>query len=79
MSREISLDSISLAPAAIAAWGEICRREAGKLQGIKPSEIPDERVRENDDGTLTIYVTLPDGGEISMVVPAEHWAGGTLN
>jgi hypothetical protein len=36
--------------------------------------IPDEQGRIEDDGNLTIFVALPDGREIALRVPREHWA-----
>lgn len=72
----IDLDDVLLSPVVFDAWHEFARRiaEQLKLLGVSdPSQIPDEQGRVNDDGTLTIFVTLPNG-EVSMVVPKEHWA-----
>lgn len=74
MTKEIDLDEVLLSPAAVASWQEISARAAAGLQGIKPSEIPDEQAKINDDGTLTIFVKVPGKIDISMDVPADQWA-----
>lgn len=74
MAKEIDLDEVLLSENSVSAWQMVCRREARRLRGIKPSEIPDERARENADGSLTIFVPLPDGTEISMIIPVGEWS-----
>ena len=75
MAKEISLDQVSLSSSAVIAWKTICWRAArGLVTGVDPTQISDERVRLEDDGTLTIFVTLPSGGEVAMGVPVGHWA-----
>ena len=78
MAKEVILDGIMLSSAATSAWHEMASRVATALQhisrvrGATPS-IPDERARVNDDGTLTIFVNIPDAICVSMDVPAGHW------
>lgn len=79
MPREIDLDEFMLSPSAVLAWGEMARRVAQELSAIAQTrgqmlEIPDERARVNDNGSLTIYVKIPGVLDISMDVPADQWA-----
>lgn len=41
--------------------------------GIAPGDIPDEKARIENDGSLTIFVGLPIG-EVSLRVPPGQWA-----
>ena len=54
---------------------EVAKTIGPKLiaSGTDPRDIPDEQGRVEDDGSLTIFVSLPDGGEVSMTVPKEQW------
>lgn len=76
MAPEIDLDDIMLTPAVVAAYSELAKRIAIALQERinDASSIPDERVRMNDDGTLTIFVNIPEVIDVSMDVPADQWA-----
>lgn len=74
MAREIDLDNVLLSPATVVAWQELAARTATGLQSFEVRNIPDERARVNDDGTLTIFVNVPNTIEMSMNVPAEQWA-----
>lgn len=72
----LDLDDVLLSQATYYAWQKLAESAfpaAGILGVTDPSQIPDEQIRVNTDGTLTIFVTLPKG-EISMVVPVSHWA-----
>lgn len=76
--KEINLDEVMLSSDAAAAWYEMAGRVAVALQRIgkmraKTLSIPDERARVNDDGTLTIFVNIPDVIDVSMPVPVGHW------
>ena len=76
MPTEISLDDIYISPAVYFAWE---KRAAIALKGliaagVRPQDIPDERVTLNDDGTLTIFVEIPNVLDISLDVPADQWA-----
>ena len=78
MSSEVDLDAVALTPAAVAAYREFAEQVARalSLSGIvsDAADLPDERVRMEGDGSLTVYVTLPEGkGEISMTIPPGHW------
>ena len=79
MIKEISLDSILLSPDAVAAWHEMAGRFAEAIKQLEkmrgsPISIPDERARANENGTLTIFVQIPDALQVSMEVPRGHWS-----
>jgi hypothetical protein len=79
MTKEVNLDGIILSEAAVVAWHEMAGKVAIALQHIgkmreKIISVPDERVKVNDNGTLTIFVNIPDVIDISMDVPADHWS-----
>ena len=80
MFREINLDDVVLSPATVAAWQEIAKRVARALAEIARVRgttfaIPDERGRVNDDGSLTIFISVPGViTEAFMDVPAGEWA-----
>lgn len=76
--KEISLDEVMLSSDAMEAWYEMAGRVAIVLQCIgkmraKTLSIHDERARVNDNGTLTIFVNIPEVIDVSMEVPAGHW------
>jgi hypothetical protein len=70
------LDLVLLTPAVVRAWSDEVAPRAARLLAAAGyrGPIPDERGRVEEDGTLTIYVALPGGGEVSMSVPAGQWA-----
>lgn len=74
------IDRIVLTPEMVSAWTEVCRqaRREARKRGIDPAEalgsLPDEAARDNGDGSVTIYVPLPVGGELAMRVPRGQWA-----
>ena len=79
MAKEIGLDEVMLSTSAVTAWHEMAARVAPALQQIgkmrrETLSIPDERVRVNDDGTLTIFVNVPGAINVSMDVPAGQWS-----
>lgn len=81
MSHEIDLDDVVLSAVAVAAWQEMAGRigralaQISAMRGGEKFTIPDERARIEDDGTLTIYVSIPGVlPEVSMVVPVGHWS-----
>ena len=49
---------------------------AGKLEGsgISPDEIPDEQAKSMPDGSLLIWVDLPNGQRIETSIPEKEWA-----
>ncbi len=73
---EIDLDDVLLSPEAVAAWlrAVAAAVRAGKLAGIDPAAVPDERGRVESDGSLIVFVPLPGGGEISVRLPPGAWA-----
>lgn len=76
MNNIIDLDDVMISPLAQKTWQEFARRVAAQLRllGVTdPSQVPDEQARVNPDGTLTVFVTLPNG-EVSMEIPKEQWA-----
>ena len=75
MPEEIDLDQVNISPAVHNAWQGMARSIADIVRrlGISPDEIPDEKARIEDDGSLTIFVELPIG-EVSLRVPPDQWA-----
>ncbi len=78
MSSEVDLDAVALTPAAVAAYCDFAERVARALSlgGIvsDAADLPDERAKVGGDGSLTVYVTLPEGkGEVSMTIPSGQW------
>lgn len=72
----IDLDDVLISAAVHDTWmafAERVTRAIGALGITDPNQIPDEQGRVNADGSLTIFIALPNG-EVSMVVPKEHWA-----
>lgn len=72
----IDLDDVLLTVTAVNQWHAFAGQVAAGIRALgitDPEQIPIEQGRVNPDGTLTIFVTLPQG-EVSMVVPREHWA-----
>ena len=80
MPQEIDLDDVGLSPAAVAAWQEMAGRvgdvlrQISAMRGGERFAIPDERARVENDGTLTIYVSIPGIAEIAMTVPVGQWS-----
>ena len=84
MPKEIDLDEVALSSATVEAWKEIAERVARGLAEIARMRgttfaIPAERGRVEDDGTLTIYISIPGVTEASMTVPAGHWSWNPQN
>lgn len=76
MDNIIDTDDVMLSRDVFEAWNEFTKRIAAQLEllGVTgPSQVPDEQGRVNADGSLIIFVALPNG-EVSMTVPKEHWA-----
>lgn len=73
----VDLEYILLSREAYQAYSQLAQRVALALRelNIDPVRIPDEQGRVNEDGSLDIFVTLPDDkGEVSMNVPKGQWA-----
>lgn len=70
-----TLDKVMLTEQAVSRWyAYIASNEVNqKLRGLNSKLIPDEDARINADGTLTIFVLLPDGDEVSLNLSASDW------
>lgn len=70
-----TLDNVLLSAAAYAAWLEKAGAAANRMValGIAPDAIPDEMAKPLPDGSLLIWVDIPQFGRVSMSVPKEHW------
>lgn len=79
MARKISLDEVNISAEVFEAWQVIGERIALFLAsaGANVDNIPDERVRIEDDGSLTVWVeiNLSSGSkfEPSLKVPPSEW------
>ena len=76
--KVIDLAETLISPAAFHAYSDFAKRivlalAAGGL-AVDPKKIPDEQGRVEKDGSLTVFVKLPNGVEVSMSVPKDHWA-----
>lgn len=73
-----TLDLINISPAAYQAWMAKARETVSawlRVGAVRtPEEIPDEKGRVLEDGSLEIYAELPSGLRASLVVPPEQWA-----
>ena len=73
----VDLADVVVTTAVFRAWFAIARHVVLALRQAAdkrpPSRIADEKGRIEDDGSLTIFVTLPDGGEASLTVPPGEW------
>ena len=80
MAQEIDLDTVEVSDEAKAAWSEMALRVALALKALKDAgrtirdeDIPIERGRIEDDGSLTIYVSVPGVLDVDMTVTLDHW------
>lgn len=78
MSKEIDLTAVMLTAVAGAAWHQLAGRVALGIEQLKRMgrdipPIPDERARVEDNGTLTIYVSIPNVLDVSLSIPADQW------
>ena len=75
--KVIGLETAVISKTMYQEWKRVVRGSVHLLEGISPDNIPPiipgEQGRIEDDGSLTIFVTLPSGGEVSMNVPEERW------
>ena len=77
MTEVVDLDDIMIIPDVADAFSRLAQKVAPILVQLRidPRNVSDEQARVNDDGSLTIFVTLPDSkGEVSMDVPSGKWA-----
>ncbi len=74
----IDLASVNFTPEAVEAYKAFTERIVQALIATDlapdPKNIPDEQGRLESDGSLTIFVSLPNDVEVSMNVPKGHWA-----
>lgn len=78
MAKDIDLDQVYFAPQVRAAWLALADQAGHTLAllkeaGVDIPAIPDERGRIEDDGSLTIYVSVPNVIDVSMSVPPGQW------
>lgn len=73
----VDLDQINISPDVCRAWLEKVRETIDRILAsgakLNPEEIPDEQARLEDDDSLTIFVVLPNGEEVNLKVPPNHW------
>lgn len=72
-----TLDRVLLSPAAYAAWNKTVAANAAAIKKVEAADvarIPDERAREISGKRLLIWVDLPTGEKISLIIPPEQWA-----
>lgn len=71
----LQLKDVLLSAEAFRAWEVRAQQTAQELKdsGLRKEQIPDEQVRLGTEGTLVIFVSLPDGSEVSLEVPKGHW------
>lgn len=72
-----TLDRVLLSPAAYAAWYKTVDDNAAaikKVEAADGAQIPDERAREISGKRLLIWVDLPTGEKICLILPQKEWA-----
>ena len=79
MSKQIAdLALVNVGAAFYQAWNILARQAvkdmAARGEKFDPEEIPDEQGRLETDGSLTIFVVLPNGEEMSLRVPPDQWS-----
>ncbi len=77
MPEIIELDEVLVPAAAVQTWMRLVRKNAARLPAchrfLDPLAIPGERARIEDDGSLTIFLPLAEGDEISLPIAARQW------
>lgn len=68
------LGKIVITEETLNNWNKLCEKFVADNACSKPSEIPDEQAFVNDDGSLVIFVKIPNSPELKMRVPATDWA-----
>lgn len=73
---KVNLDNLLMSEDTYVAWQQVAESVGQILaeRRIDPATVPDEQVWVEGDGSLTIYVTIPNFGEVSMSVPVGQWA-----
>lgn len=67
------LDRVMISQDAAERWARKAGAIAESMIISNPDLIPDEMARLGSSGTLILYVRMPDGIEISEVIPADDW------
>lgn len=67
-----TLDRVLLSPWAYHSWLKTV--EDTDLADLDPQLIPDEQARPISGGRLLIWVDLPNGRKVDLIIPPEHWA-----
>lgn len=74
----INLDEVLLIPEVIAIWKKMCSHIVADMilagNPLDPKQAPEEQARVEVDGSLTIFVVIPQVGELALRVPPGHWA-----
>ena len=73
MAQIIPLESVVLTEQVKDAWLALAAQAVDRLAGVDPQDIPDEQARIEEDGTLTIFVEVPNILSLSLSVPAGEW------
>lgn len=71
-----TLSRIGLSTIAIARWASRALQIAKEAldHGVAcPDDVPDEMARVEPDGSLTLYIPMPDGTELGMRVEPGEW------
>lgn len=75
--QQDTLSRIGIAAAAVKRWSQQASalKEVGPAHGLRDlSQIPDELARVEPDGSVSLYVILPDGYEFSMRIEPGEWS-----
>jgi len=68
----VSMDRVSIRRDMAGTWSLLMQHTLPRL-GIEPLALPEEQARLEQDGALTIYISLPDRGEVKMRVEPDGW------
>ncbi len=85
MGKVHDLEKISFTMEAYKKWLAFCPvgvkewKKQTKLERVNKEDIPGEQFRELPNGDGEIFVTMPDGIEIKMLVPKGHWGWQIVN
>ncbi len=79
MEKIIDLDRVMITVSAAVRWNQLAitavrtMRQHKKLTAKQAAEMPDEQGRLNEDGSLMLFVQLPNGSELSLRLPPNEW------
>ena len=68
-----TLDNVLLSRWAYDTWVDRASKAAQSINGVDSETIPDEMAKPLPDGSLLIWVDLPNG-RVEFTVPKGHWA-----